>query len=136
MRDKTGAFRFLFYRRKNKNTPIVGMIFLRRILSLLSQNRENIALKSKRKIFGETMVFQIARKHKKESIMIKHVIKTKKCKDRIRLYSILFIIGILVGIFCRLTDFSHMKAYGVCHIYHHRSCRRSSGWTCSHTWKL
>lgn len=102
---KTGAFRFLFYRRKNKNTPIVGMIFLRRILSLLSQNRENIALKSMRKIFGETMVFQIARKHKKESIMIKHVIKTKKCKDRIRLYSILFFIGILVGIFCRLTDF-------------------------------
>jgi len=84
---KTGAFRFLFYRRKNKNTPIVGMI-------LLSQNRENIALKSKRKIFGETMVFQIARKHKKESVMIKHVIKTKKCKDRIRLYSILFFIGI------------------------------------------
>lgn len=64
------------------------------VLSLLSQNRENIALKSKRKIFGETMVFQIARKHKKESVMIKHVIKTKKCKDRIRLYSILFFIGI------------------------------------------
>ena len=103
---KTGAFRFLFYRRKNKNTPIVGMIFLRRILSLLSQNRENIALKSIRKIFGETMVFQIARKYKKESIMIKHVTKiNKKLKDRIRLYSILFFIGILVGIFCRLTDF-------------------------------
>lgn len=38
--------------------------------------------------------------------MIKHVIKiNKKCKDRIRLYSILFFIGILVGILCRLTDF-------------------------------
>ena len=38
--------------------------------------------------------------------MIKHVIKTnKKFKDRIRLYSILFFIGIIVGIFCRLTDF-------------------------------
>lgn len=38
--------------------------------------------------------------------MIKHVIKTnKKLKDRIRLYSILFFIGILVGILCRLTDF-------------------------------
>ena len=32
-------------------------------------------------------------------------IKTQKSKDRIRLYSILFFIGILVGIFCRLTDF-------------------------------
>ena len=37
--------------------------------------------------------------------MIKYVIKTQKSKDRIRLYSILFFIGILVGIFCRLTDF-------------------------------
>ena len=38
--------------------------------------------------------------------MIKYVIKTnKKLKDRIRLYSILFFIGILVGILCRLTDF-------------------------------
>ena len=37
--------------------------------------------------------------------MIKHVIKTnKKRKDRIRLYSILFFIGILVGILCRITD--------------------------------
>ena len=38
--------------------------------------------------------------------MIKPAIKTnKKFKDRIRLYSILFFIGILVGILCRLTDF-------------------------------
>lgn len=48
---KTGAFRFLFYRRKNKNTPIVGMIFLRRILSLLSQNREKYCIEIKAKNF-------------------------------------------------------------------------------------
>ena len=37
--------------------------------------------------------------------MIKYVIKTnKKLKSRIRLYSILFFIGIFAGILCRLTD--------------------------------
>ncbi len=100
---KTGAFRFLFYRRKNKNTPIVGMIFLRRILSLLSQNRENIALKSMRKIFGETMVFQIARKHKKHHDKTCYQNKKMQRQNPIIQYSLFY--WNIGGIFCRLTDF-------------------------------
>lgn len=100
---KTGAFRFLFYRRKNKNTLIVGMIFLRRILSLLSQNRENIALKSMRKIFGETMVFQIARKHKKHHDKTCYQNKKMQRQNPIIQYSLFY--WNIGGIFCRLTDF-------------------------------
>ena len=28
------------------------------------------------------------------------------------------------------------RRWKLCHIYHHQSCKRSSGWTCSHTWKI
>ena len=28
------------------------------------------------------------------------------------------------------------RRWKLCHIYHHQLCKRSSGWTCSHTWKI